>query len=79
MLAEIVSGRIVGAEATVMSHDGWAVCSADNELLPVDGVVGQLRRAKDEAEIVYRLRSRDWLLERIAFHWASTHTRCLRA
>ena len=51
VLAEIVSGRIVGAEATVMSHDGWAACSADNELLPVDGVVGQLRRAKDEAEI----------------------------
>lgn len=47
----LASGRLLGAEGLTMPHSEWAGLSAEADLVAADGLLSQLRRSKDDAEI----------------------------
>ena len=44
-------GTTIGAEASVVSHGTWSSFAAQIDLVGVDGVISDLRRSKDDAEV----------------------------
>ncbi len=50
-ISEAASGSPLGAEASIVPQSEWSSLSAHAELVAADGLLGQLRRAKDESEI----------------------------
>ena len=44
-------GTTIGAEASVVSHGTWSSFAAQIDLVRVDGVISDLRRSKDDAEV----------------------------